>query len=127
MQLNGFDNVILKFPKTSTNIFVEEQTKKHFVWSIVLPAVSCCVPLVGLIMALIWNNKNKDDDYAQFLSNQALWIAITGLIAFVTSFIGIGALVALWNTWLTVIAIYGNVTDKYFALPLVGEKKLIKY
>ncbi len=127
MQLNGFDNVILKFPKTSTNTFVEEETKKHFVWSIVLPAVSCAFPLVGLIMVLIWKNKNKDEDYAKFLSNQALWIAITGLIGRVTSIIGIGFIFGLWNAWLTVIAIYGNITGKYFALPLVGEKKLIKY
>lgn len=78
-------------------------------------------------MALIWYNKNKSDDYAAFLCNQALWICITGAIASVTSIIGIGALVGLWNNWLAVVAIYGNVTDKFFDLPLVGQKKLIKY
>lgn len=124
MQLNGFDNVILKFPKTSTNTFVEEETKKHFVWSIVLPAVSYVCAPVGVILALIWYNKNKNEDYAKFLCNQALWIAITGVIAWVTSFIPVGH---IWNTWLAGVAIYGNVTGKYFDLPLVGEKKLIKY
>jgi len=127
MQLNGFDNVILKFPKTATNPFVEEETQKHFVWSIVLPAASLVFWPAGLIMALIWYSKNKQDDYAKFLCNQALWICITGAIASVTSVIGIGALLGLWNTWLAVVAVYGNVTGKYFDLPLVGQKKLIKY
>lgn len=127
MQLNGFDNFILKFPKTSTNTFVEEETKKHNVWAIVLPIVSYAFWPVGLIMALVWYNKNKQDDYAKFVANQCMWLVITGAIATVTSIIGIGALVGLWNAWLTVIAVYGNITGKYFALPLVGEKKLIKY
>ena len=124
MHLNGFDNVILKFPKTSTNTFTEQETKKHFVWSIVLPAVSYVFSPAGAIMALIWYNKNKQDDYAKFLCDQALWIAITGVVAWATSFIPVGY---IWNMWMAGVAIYGNITGKYFSLPLVGKKKLIKY
>lgn len=124
MKLNGFDHFILKFPKTNTNTFVEQETQKHFVWAIVLPAVSYVFFPAGLIMALIWYNNNKQDDYAKFLTNQSIWIAITGAIAWITSFIPVGH---IWTLWLAGVAIYGNITGKYFDLPLVGEKKLIKY
>ena len=121
MQLNGFDEFILKIPNTATNVFTDKDKEDRGVWTIVLSILNFLFPLISMIIALILRNKDKESALLGFLANQALWM-------FILKFIGIipliGELVVLF---LGVIVIYGNLTNKFFDLPLVGKVKLIKY
>ncbi len=125
MQLNGFDNFILKFPKTATNVFTDQEKEKYNTWAIVLPIVTYFLPLVGFIIALVLRSKDKESAMVNYLTNQSVWMLITSVIATITFFIP--AIGGIWMLWISVIAVYGNITGKFFDLPLVGQKKLFKY
>ena len=121
MQLNGFDNFILKIPNTATNVFTEQEKEQYNVWNIVLSILNYVFPLVSFIIALVLRSKNKDSALLGFLANQAIWM-------FILSFIGIIPVIGgLAFLFLGVVAIYGNITGKFFDLPLVGKIKIIKY
>ena len=118
MQLNGFDEFILKIPNAKTNTFVKEDCESNNIWGILLPILSCVVWPVGLILALVmYSQKKEGSDYIKFLANQSLWIAIFSIIPAINI---IGLLLAA-------LSVYGNITAKYFDLPLVGALKLFKY
>lgn len=121
MQLNGFDEFILKIPNTATNVFTEKDKEDRGVWTIVLSILSYFFPLISFIIALILRNKDKDSALLSYLANQGLWMFILRLIN-VIPFIGQLAFV-----FLGVIVIYGNIAGKFFDLPLVGGLKIIKY
>lgn len=118
MQLNGFDEFILKIPNAKTNTFVKEDCESNNIWGILLPILSCVIWPVGLILALVmYSQKKAESDYMKFLANQSLWIVIFSIIPAINI---IGLLLAA-------LSVYGNVTAKYFDLPLVGALKLFKY
>ncbi len=121
MQLNGFDNFILKLPKTATNEFTEKDKEARGVWTIVLTILNYLFPLISMIIALVLRGKDKESSLLSFLANQGLWMFILKLVNIIPM---IGQLVYLF---LAVIVIYGNLTNKFFDLPLVGGIKLIKY
>lgn len=116
MQLNSFDEFVLKIPNTKTNIFVKEDVEKNNLWGTLLPALSALVPVVGLIIALVlhFQKKDADSDYLKFLINQSIWICIGSLLPLVGILFG-------------ALSVYGNVSEKYFDLPLIGNIQLIKY
>ena len=121
MQLNGFDNFILKIPNTATNVFTDQEKEKYNVWTIVLSILNYVFPLVSFIIALILRNKDKESALLGYLCNQAIWM-------FILSFIGIiPVLGGLAFLFLGVVVIYGNIAGKFFNLPLVGNVKIIKY
>lgn len=121
MQLNEFDNFILKIPNTATNVFTDQDKEKAGVWTIVLTIVNFICPLAGLIIGLILQSKDKESALLGYLSNQALWMLILSLVNCIPA---IGQIAWLF---LGVVVIYGNLTEKFFDLPLVGQIKLIKY
>ena len=121
MQLNNFDNFILKLPKTGTNVFTDKDKADRGVWATVLSITNFFFPLISAIIALILRKKDQESALLGYLANQGLWMFILSLVNFIPV---IGQF--LW-IFLGVIVIYGNVTDKYFDLPLVGGIKLIKY
>jgi uncharacterized membrane protein len=65
----------------------------------------------------MYSQKKDGSDYIKFLATQSLWIAIFSVIPAINI---IGLLLAA-------LSVYGNVTGKYFDLPLVGALKLFKY
>ena len=118
MQLNSFDEFILKIPGAKTNTFVKEDCEKINIWGILLPILSTLIPLVGVIIAIILYSQNKNEaDYIKYLANQSIWIGIGSVIPLISV---IGLLFAI-------LSVYGNVSEKYFDLPLVGSAKIIKY
>ena len=121
MQLNGFDNFILKIPNTATNVFTEQEKEKYNVWNIVLSILSYLFPLISFIIALVLRSKDKESALLSYLANQAIWMFILSFLSFIPV---IGGLVVLF---LGVIVIYGNIAGKFFDLPLVGKIKIIKY
>lgn len=121
MQLNEFDNFILKLPKTGTNVFTDKDKQDRGIWLTILSITNFFFPLISAIVALILRGKDKDSAVLGYLANQGLWMFILTLVNCIPA---IGQL--LW-IFLGVIVIYGNLTDKYFDLPLVGGIKLIKY
>ena len=116
MQLNEFDNFILKLPNAATNVFTAEDIEKNKTWSLLLPLLSVLAMPVGLILTLVLYLKQKDtaDDYFKYLVDQSLWVCI-------------GSLLPLVGLCFGAIAVYGNYTGKFFSLPLIGNIKLIKY
>lgn len=121
MQLNGFDNFILKIPNTATNVFTEQEKEKYNVWNIVLSILNYLFPLISFIIALVLRSKDKESALLGYLANQAIWMFILSFLGFIPV---IGQLVVLF---LAVIVIYGNIAGKFFDLPLVGKIKIIKY
>ncbi|MBQ7379001.1 MAG: hypothetical protein IJW70_04890 [Clostridia bacterium] len=118
MQLNGFDEFILKIPGAKTNTFVKEDCENNNIWGILLPILSTVFWPVGLILALVmYSQKKAESDYIKFLANQSIWICI-GTVIPVISIIGL---------LFAILSVYGNVTGKYFDLPLVGSVQIIKY
>ncbi len=118
MQLNDFDEFILKIPGAKTNTFVKEDCENNNQWGILLPLLSALFWPVGLILALVMYSQKKDEsDYIKFLANQSVWISIGSVIPGL-SIIGL---------LLGVLSVYGNMTEKYFDLPLIGDAKIIKY
>ena len=118
MQLNGFDEFILKIPGAKTNTFVKEDCEKNNIWGILLPILSTLIPIVGVIVAIvIYSQKKNESDYIKFLANQSIWIGIGSILPLINI---IGLLFA-------VLSVYGNVAEKYFDLPLVGSVQIIKY
>lgn len=118
MQLNGFDEFILKIPGAKTNTFVKEDCEKNNLWGVLLPILSTLIPIVGVIVALVvFSQKKAESDYIKYLTNQSIWIGIGSIIPVISI---IGLLFAA-------LSVYGNVTEKYFDLPLVGGAKIIKY
>lgn len=118
MQLNSFDEFILKIPGAKTNTFVKEDVEQNSLWGTLLPILSTLVWPVGVILAFVMYSKKKDEsDYIKFLTNQSIWIAIGSVIPGLSI---IGLLFA-------VLSVYGNVSEKYFDLPLVGSVQIIKY
>lgn len=118
MQLNGFDEFILKIPGAKTNTFVKEDCEKNKIWGILLPILSTLLPVIGVIVALVvYSQKKNESDYIKFLTNQSIWVGIGSIIPVVSI---IGLLFA-------VLSVYGNVAEKYFDLPLVGSVQIIKY
>lgn len=86
-------------------------------------AIVSHITIIGLIIALIQNNKNKDE-FASFYIRQTLGIYIIGIISgFLTNFpiinifAGIISL-AVFILWL--ISLINAVTDKKAPLPIVG-------
>ena len=120
MQLNGFDNFILKIPNTATNVFTEKDKEDLGAWFYILTIANYIFPLISMIVALILRKKSGSA-LLGYLANQGLWMFI---LSFLNTIPAIGSLVVLF---LGVIVIYGNFTDKFFDLPLVGKIKLIKY
>ena len=121
MQLNGFDEFILKIPNTATNVFTDQDKEARGVWTIVLSILSYLFPLVSFIIALILRNNDKDSALLGYLCNQAIWMFILSFVGIIPA---IGQIVFLF---LGVIVIYGNISGKFFDLPLVGNVKIIKY
>lgn len=118
MQLNSFDEFVLKIPGAKTNTFVKEDVEKQNIWGILLPILSALIPVVGVIIALVLYFQKKDEsDYLKFLTNQSIWIGIGSIIPVIGI---IGFLFAA-------LSVYGNIAEKYFDLPLVGSVKIIKY
>lgn len=118
MQLNGFDEFILKIPGAKTNTFVKEDCEKNNIWGILLPILSTLIPIVGVIVAIIvYSQKKNESDYIKFLANQSIWIGIASILPLISI---IGLLFA-------VLSVYGNVAEKYFDLPLIGSVQIIKY
>lgn len=126
MQLNGFDEFILKIPGAKTNTFVKEDCEKHKIWGILLPIIAVTpLSLIGLIIGLvIFLTKKDESDYIKYLFNQNLWLFILGFVNIIPL---VGQLLWLCVIFLAVVCVYGNVTGKYFDLPLVGGAKIIKY
>ena len=120
MQLNGFDNFILKIPNTATNVFTEKDKEDLGAWFYILTIANYIFPLISTIVALILRKK-KGSDLLGFLANQGLWMFILCLLGIIPV---IGTAIVLF---LAVIVIYGNLTGKFFDLPLVGKIKLIKF
>jgi hypothetical protein len=120
MQLNGFDNFILKIPNTATNVFTEKDKEDLGAWFYILTIANYIFPLISMIVALILRKK-KGSDLLGFLANQGLWMFILCLLGIIPV---IGTAIVLF---LAVIVIYGNLTGKFFDLPLVGKIKLIKF
>ncbi len=115
MQLNGFDEFILKIPGAKTNTFVKEDCEQNNLWGILLPILSVVVWPIGLIIALImYSQKKNESDYLKFLANQSLWISI-------------GCLLPLVGLLFGALSVYGNISEKYFDLPLIGSVQIIKY
>ena len=118
MQLNSFDEFILKIPGAKTNVFVKEDCEKNNLWGVLLPILSTLIPLVGVIIALVLYSQKKDEsDYLKFLANQSIWIGIASILPV------IGIVGLLFGA----LSVYGNVSEKYFDLPLVGSVQIIKY
>ena len=57
MQLNGFDNFILKIPNTATNVFTEKDKEDLGAWFYILTIANYIFPLISTIVALILRKK----------------------------------------------------------------------
>ena len=121
MQLNEFDNFILKLPKTGTNLFTDKDKDDRGVWTIILSITNFVFPLISAIIALVLRSKDKDSALLGYFANQGAWMFILTLVNFIPV---IGQFIWMF---LGVIVIYGNITGKFFDLPLIGGIKLIKY
>lgn len=118
MQLNSFDEFILKIPGAKTNTFVKEDCENNKLWGTLLPILSTLVPLIGVIIAIVlYSQKKNESDYIKYLANQSIWIGIGSILPLISI---IGLLFA-------VLSVYGNVSEKYFDLPIVGSVQIIKY
>lgn len=121
MQLNGFDEFILKIPNTATNVFTEKDKEDRGVWFYILSIANFFFPLISMIIALILRSNDKESALLGYLANQGLWMFILKLINVIPC---IGQLAYVF---LGVVVIYGDLTEKFFDLPLIGGIKIIKY
>ena len=108
MQLNAFDEFILKIPKTATNVFTDHDKEKCGVWATVLSITNFFFPLISAIIALVLRNKDKDSDLLAYLANQGLWMFILSLVNLIPV---IGQFIWLFYG---AVAVYGNLSGKYF-------------
>ena len=121
MQLNEFDNLILKLPNTGTNVFTDKDKADRGVWVTILSIANFFFPLISMIIALVLRGKDKDSALLGYLANQGLWMFILTLVNLIPV---VGQIIWMF---LGMLVIYGNIAERYFDLPLVGNIKLIKY